>query len=36
MSKWVDYLITGLLATILFVVAYWWLVLLVLFLGCVL
>lgn len=36
MDKWVDYLMMGLLATILFIVAYWWIVLLIVFLGCVL
>lgn len=36
MSKWLDYLMMGLLATVLIIVAYWWLILLVVFLGCIL
>nr|DAG43675.1 MAG TPA: Protein of unknown function (DUF1467) [Caudoviricetes sp.] len=36
MNKLVDYLMMGLLATIICVVAYWWIVLLVVFLSCVL
>lgn len=36
MNKWVNYLMMGLLATVLTIVAYWWIVLLIVFLGCVL
>lgn len=36
MNKWVDYLMMSLLATILVIVAYWWIVLAIVFLGCVL
>lgn len=36
MNKWIDYLMIGLLATILVIVAYWWIVLLVMFLSCIL
>nr|DAX87379.1 MAG TPA: protein of unknown function (UPF0370) [Caudoviricetes sp.] len=36
MSKWVDILMLGLLYTVLLVVAYWWIVLLIVFLSCVL
>nr|DAU50012.1 MAG TPA: protein of unknown function (UPF0370) [Caudoviricetes sp.] len=35
MNKWIDYLMMGLLATVCVVVAYWWIVLLVVFLSCV-
>lgn len=36
MNKWLDILMLGLLTTVLFIVAYWWIVLLIVFLGCIL
>ena len=36
MNKFVDYLMMGLLATVICVVAYRWIILLIVFLGCVL
>lgn len=34
MNKWLDILIMGLLCTVLVVIAYWWIVLLIVFLSC--
>lgn len=36
MNNLVDWLIMGLMALIIMVVAYWWIVLLIVFLGCIL
>lgn len=36
MNKWVDMIMMGLLATVFVVVAYWWIVLMIVFLSCIL
>ena len=36
MNKFVDYLMMALLATVLIMVAYWWIILIAVFIGCVL
>lgn len=36
MNKFVDLVVLALLCGVLFIIAYWWIVLLIVFLGCIL
>ena len=36
MNKWIDYLMMGLLATVLVIVAYFWITLMIVWLSCIL
>lgn len=36
MNKWLDIIMLGLSIAVLAIVAYWWIVLLIVFLGCIL
>lgn len=36
MNKWLDMIMMGLLCGVLVIIAYWWIVLLIVFLSCIL